>query len=151
MLAMAGAWFAVKGTIGLGHLRVHPPPGVVAATLWSFLLALPMIQSGRQLALAGASWGPLTGLVGVVLLNLCVLLPMIALAPYVSAFFRGFRYEHRLLIDWAGMSPNRTVFPLAPWRVDTVVLIVLSVLQLPVAVGKWNLGRGEGMMLIAGY
>jgi hypothetical protein len=37
------------------------------------------------------------------------------------------------------------------WRIDTVVLIVVGVLLLPVSIGKWRLGREEGMVLLAGY
>ena len=93
----------------------------------------------------------MTAGIGVVLLNLCLLLPILALAPYVSAFYRAVRFDRRLFVDWTTYAPNVTVFPLASWRVDSVVLIIVSVLFLPVAVGKWNLGREEGIVLIIGY
>jgi hypothetical protein len=133
----------------MGSLRL--PPGAVAASLLSLALASPLVQSGRQLALAGLSWVPMTSLIGVVLLNLCVLLPLVALTPYGWAVLDALRHSQRLAIDWQSITPQATVFPLAAWRIDTVVLIVLAALQLPVAVGKWNLGREEGILLIGGY
>ena len=151
LLAFGGAWYAVQGAVGMSHLRAHASPGAIAASLLSLVLATPMIQSGRRLALAGASWIPMTAQIGVVLLNLCLLLPLVALAPYVTAVYEAMHFTHRIAIDWQAISPQVTAFPLAIWRIDTVVLIVLSVLLLPVAVGKWNLGREEGVLLIAGY
>jgi Ca2+/Na+ antiporter len=42
-------------------------------------------------------------------------------------------------------------YPMAVWRVDTVVLILLALLLLPVGMGRWTLGRREGAGLIIGY
>jgi hypothetical protein len=148
-LALTGAWLAVSGATNMGSLRL--PPGALAASLLSLALASPLVQSGRQLALGGLSWIPMTSLIGVVLLNLCLLLPIIALTPYVSATLQTLRHSQRWMIDWQSIAPQATIFPLAAWRIDTVVLIILAALQLPVAVGKWNLGREEGYLLIAGY
>jgi cation:H+ antiporter len=151
LLAAGGAWLSVHGAIGMTHLKAHASPGAIAASLLSLVLCSPMIQSGRGLATVGATWIPMTAQVGVVLLNLCLLLPIIALMPYAQSLFQAVQFHGRLTIDWSSYSPQATVFPLAVWRIDTVVLIVLSTLFLPVAVGKWNLGREEGMLLIAGY
>jgi hypothetical protein len=148
-LALTGAWMAVAGATDMGSLRL--PPGALAASLLSLALASPLVQSGRQLALGGLSWIPMTSLIGVVLLNLCVLLPIIALTPYASALLQTLRHSQGWVIDWQSIAPQATIFPLAAWRIDTVVLIILAALQLPVAVGKWNLGREEGYLLIAGY
>ena len=54
-------------------------------------------------------------------------------------------------IRWAEFSPAVTVFPLVVWRIDAVVVTLLSIMLLPVAFGKWNLGRLEGLLLIGGY
>jgi cation:H+ antiporter len=150
-LALGGAWLATHGAMELQHLRGQISPGSVAASLFSLVLASPMVQSGRQLALAGASWIPMTANIGVVLLNLCLLLPVMALYPYAEAIFRAVQFEHRPFLNWASYAPQVTIFPLASWRIDTVVLMIVSVLFLPVSVGKWNLGREEGIVLIIGY
>ena len=150
-LAVLGAWLAVKGTTGMMHYRAHAAPLAVAASLLSLSLATPMAQGGRGMAIAGASWVPMTAHIGVVFLNLCLLLPIVAFAPYVEAAVRAIRITGRLRIDWNAVTPQVATFPLAAWRIDAVVLIVLATLLLPVAAGKWNLGREEGMLLIAGY
>ena len=42
-------------------------------------------------------------------------------------------------------------YPLAVWRVDTVVLLVLGFVLIPVAIGRLTLGKGEAAGLIFGY
>jgi hypothetical protein len=37
------------------------------------------------------------------------------------------------------------------WRLDTVLLVALGIMMLPVSVGRWMLGRYEGMGLMIGY
>jgi Ca2+/Na+ antiporter len=37
------------------------------------------------------------------------------------------------------------------WRVDSVALLILSILLLPVSVGRWTLTRIEGMALVGLY
>jgi hypothetical protein len=41
--------------------------------------------------------------------------------------------------------------PLATWRVDTVLLVVVSVMLLPIGTGRFRLGRSEGVALILLY
>ena len=150
-LALLGGWLAVLGSLGMTHLKPNVSPGAMAASLLSLVLATPIVQSGRHLAMAGASWIPMTAQVGIVLLNLCVLLPLLAVAPYIQSIYHAFRWTARPHIDWDAVTIQATIFPLAVWRIDTVVLILLSTLLLPVAAGKWNLGKEEGVLLIAGY
>ena len=42
-------------------------------------------------------------------------------------------------------------YPMAVWRLDTVVLIVLCLVILPVALGRWTLGRRDGLVLVIVY
>ena len=151
LLAGLGTYAAVHGVAAMTQLKSHASPGAIAATLLSLVLATPLMQSGRGLAMAGASWIPMTANVGVVLLNLCLLLPLLAMIPYAEAISQAINFAARPLIDWSTFSPRATVFPLAIWRIDSVVLVLLSAILLPAAVGKWNLGREEGLLLIIGY
>lgn len=43
------------------------------------------------------------------------------------------------------------VYPMAVWRVDTVLLIAIGMLLLPVSLGRWTLGHIEGGALIFVY
>jgi hypothetical protein len=151
VFALAGAYAATLGASGVQQGRVHLSGGTISATLLSLVLAGPMAQGDRRLAAAGASWVAATAQFGVVLLNLCVLFPIIALVPYGTAFVRLVRGTHHSGIDWSAYAPHLTEFPLAVWRIDAVVLVILSLIVLPVATGKWNLAREEGVVLIVGY
>jgi len=42
-------------------------------------------------------------------------------------------------------------FPLALWRIDTVLLVVFGFILLPVSTGRWNLGPLEGSVLVIVY
>ena len=150
LLAAGGAYFATKGATQL-HGRVRLSPGTIGSTLLSLVLVAPMAQGDRRLAVAGASWLAATAEFGVVLLNLCVLLPVMAFVPYLGAYVRGAKASHGFLIDPSKYDLHLTEFPLALWRIDTVAIVLLSLLVLPVAMGKWNLAREEGVLLIAAY
>jgi Ca2+/Na+ antiporter len=42
-------------------------------------------------------------------------------------------------------------FPIAVWRIDTVLLILLGLVLLPVSLNLWEMRRTEGMLLIVIY
>ncbi len=152
VLSAGGAvWLALRGADGLGHYRVRISPGAIGASLLSLMLISPIIQAGRRLAMLGASWVPVTTQIGVVLLNLCVLVPAVALTPYIKAWWDAARGSKSIRATFDTFAPHPTIFPLATWRIDAVALVLLSVLFLPVAVGKWNLGKEEGFVMIVGY
>jgi hypothetical protein len=43
------------------------------------------------------------------------------------------------------------VFPVLVWRVDTVALLVLGLVLLPAAIGRWTLGRRDGVIMLFVY
>ena len=47
--------------------------------------------------------------------------------------------------------PTSLSFPLALWRIDTVLLVVFGFILLPVSTGRWNLGPLEGSVLVIVY
>jgi hypothetical protein len=152
-VAAAGACGATFGAVHYGGAaKGHLSTGTLAATVLSVALTLPMMQQARRHAADEQSWAPVTALVGVVLLNLCALLPLLALASYAHAILPALSplfHGGGLHVDWTLLNP--LAFPYAVWRLDTVALIVLSVLLLPVAMGKWSMGAEEGIVLMAAY
>jgi hypothetical protein len=42
-------------------------------------------------------------------------------------------------------------YPMAAWRLDTVILVVLGLVVLPVALGRWTLSRRDGLLLVIAY
>jgi Ca2+/Na+ antiporter len=47
--------------------------------------------------------------------------------------------------------PDYINFPMASWRVDTVLILVMGTLLSPIAFGRWRLARLEGVILIIVY
>jgi Ca2+/Na+ antiporter len=153
-LAAIGAWAMVRGADRASHLSAAASTGLLSATLLSPLLILPMLGSGVDLAHRRQSDIAVSSQVGVVLLNLCALVPLIIVFSYA----RGYAFQHtEHLVFWQHLfhvesAPGNAVpFPLAPWRVDAVLLIVLGLFCLPVALGKWTWSKMDGLALIGGY
>jgi Ca2+/Na+ antiporter len=163
-LAIIGAWALVRGATGVTGVLTSISFNLIVVILISPLLVAPMFISGATLSQKGRAWEATTTNIAVVLLNLCLLLPTVALLWYPSA--AGWFAWLRRLFDWQGpisTASQPTSMPLAlrevdpmvysvsVWRVDTVVLVMLGLLLFPVALGRWRLGRGEGLALIGVY
>jgi cation:H+ antiporter len=134
---------AIVGVYGAMRMSLEIPlttPGLIAAVGLSPLLVLPMIGTGTLLAERGHSTAAASSLVGVTLLNLCVLLPLLVATWLV-------RREILRLPDVPASIP----FPMAAWRVDTVLILIMGAVLIPVAVGRWRLGRFEGVILVIAY
>jgi cation:H+ antiporter len=131
-LAVIGAWAGVRGTERTSELSDIASAGLLSATLLSPLLVLPMLGAGMDLAHRGQSAVAVTAQIGVVLLNLCFLLPLVIGVGY-----------------WSKKTP--VPFPLAVWRVDVVAILVLGLFLLPVSIGKWPLSKTNGLGLVVAY
>jgi hypothetical protein len=99
-LSAIGAWAAVHGAArGSGATRTIytdvnvASAGLLAATILSPLLILPMLGGGVELAHRGQGWVAITSQVGVVLLNLCLLLPVVVV--------EGHYHPLRTAVQWA--------------------------------------------------
>ncbi|HSV14418.1 MAG TPA: hypothetical protein VLI90_09170 [Tepidisphaeraceae bacterium] len=186
-LAAIGAWAGVHGAdIGSSATRVNytaidvASAGLLATTMLGPLLVLPMLGAGVDLAHRGQSWVAVTSQIAVVLLNLCLLLPLVviegqyhplrdavnsaktALAPprpVVVATALTTRPATAPAADeedgdaatTAPVAEAGVSLPLAVWRVDVVVLIALGMFLLPIALGRWSLTKYEGLGLIGAY
>jgi hypothetical protein len=153
MLALLAAWAAATGVDQLHHLSRFFPVGVICAILIAPALALPVLASSAATAHRS---GPaaLTVQVQIVLLNLCLLLPALALLwyvrPWLLSFVPLFQQLYGAPAGGAKLNPAIT-YPMLTWRLDPLVLVVLGVMLLPVSIGRWMLGRYEGMGLMIGY
>jgi hypothetical protein len=174
------------------------------------LLVLPMLGTGVDLAHRGQSWLAVSSHVGVVLLNLCLLLPAVVIEGQYHPLRMGAQaatawLDENVMGSWrkqmaAPITPPTTMpttlaatspttspttvattqqastapvassadededdspaaeashaavpLPLAVWRVDIVVLIALGLFLVPVALGRWQMTKWEGLGLLAGY
>jgi Ca2+/Na+ antiporter len=147
LAAVVGAWLAVRGVVHIGLTTRGVTAGVATVALLAPGVMLPMVATGSRLALRGQGSAAASAVVGVALLNLCVLLPAAILLWHgLPALAEWWRPEAA-----GAWERGRLVVPLGVWRVDSIVLIVLGLVLLPVALGRWSLGRREGLGLIAGY
>lgn len=149
-LAMAGAgvWLARRGVIEVAASAEYASVGLLTATLLGPMLILPIIGTGTELAHQHQSSAAISAQVGVALLNLCALLPLTVLA---GAFHVSFGSTP---IHWPSVSFDSTFamhFPLAVWRVDVILLIVLGLVLMPVALGRWSVTRMQGVLMMLGY
>jgi len=73
------------------------------------------------------------------ILNLCAGLPAVM----------GLRAVRRYLLStdaWAAFP-----LPYGTWRIDSMVMIVVGLLILPIALGRWGPSRIEGLLLVVLY
>jgi Ca2+/Na+ antiporter len=149
VLAILGGWAAVKGAVGTGeHSRMVSAP-LMATTVLSPLMMLPALGSATIAAHRGQIGGVITSLCGTVQLNLCALLPAIILIDALGGTV--LHLSHSTAVAAAGAPLPATPFPLVTWRVDAVVLVLLTFALVPVASGRWLPERLESMLLILVY
>jgi Ca2+/Na+ antiporter len=159
-LSIAGGWLAYRATTVADDRTRVATGGLIAAAVVSPLLVLPMLGTGAIAAHHGRLSSAVAGIVGVVLLNLCALLPLVILTAYAR----------QVVLDWdkfqpavaattaATTEPAETLeqlrpvpFPLAVWRVDTALLIVFGLLLIPISLGRLTLRKPEGLALAVLY
>lgn len=137
-LAGIGAWAAVRGILRTSQMSEIASGGLLSAILLGPLLALPMMGVGIDCAHRGESATAISAQIGVVILNICLLLPILIELVHIRS-------------RWRGVAFQPVPFPLAVWRVDVVALIALGLFLLPIAFGRWRLTRMNGLALILGY
>jgi hypothetical protein len=152
LLSMIGGIAGVVGAVRMGRdFPAIPDVAMIVAVLGP-ILVLPMLTGGAALAQSNRGWAAITSAVAVVLLNLCVLLPVVVLSWYPGQmerrdFLLGSIHGVMARLGKAGPLP----FSWVTWRVDNVVLVLLSFVLIPASLGRWRLGRMEGFTLIALY
>jgi len=131
-LSALGAWAVVRGAMSLNSDVDYPPAMVAAATVFAPILCVPMLLSGANLAQRGQAWAIHGALVGLAQLNLCAGLPLAA-------------------ILWRLRWHSALTYPMHNWRVDAVVLLLISATLAPVAAGRWRPHRIEGAFQLVLY
>lgn len=175
VLAGVGAWAASRGAVEMSRAAQSVTIGTVAATMLGPMLVLPMLGSGAAMTARGAGGAAVTSQVGVVLLSLCFWLPVVIGVTYAQASahknLSSIQSATRPattpaiapatvpttepspdLDSGSDILPQPTlVFPVVVWRVDTVVLLVLGLILLPAAIGRWPLERRDGLIMLLIY
>lgn len=174
-LAVVGGWGVCGGILDISRQNSLFSPGVISAVTLGMSLSLAMIVSGVALAQAGHLQAAISTQVNLVLLNLCALLPLLIVLSYtptnwlvrltqpapvsLAAATAGASQpatSRPATTQPAEISPTSTPrpglpFPLAIWRIDTVLLVVMGLFLVPVALGRWTLGPIESVGLVLVY
>lgn len=143
-LAAVSGWAATRGA-DLAYAGDLPhSPATIGATLLSVALVMPMVSSGTPLAMRGQAWAAITAQAGLVLLNLCLLLPAVILVSMGRQWL-----AIRGTTQPATFEP--VIYSRIAWRIDAVVLLILCLLFVPVAGGRLKFDRTLAGWLIGGY
>jgi Ca2+/Na+ antiporter len=147
-LAIIGGRLAVIGVVQADASSKLLRAGLMATAGLSPLLVLPMLATGANQAQRGRSADAASALIGVVLLNLCVLLPAIVVIWHL----RSASPHGGLLAAVAHLRSGEPIpLPLTLWRIDTLLLAVFGFALVPIAMGRWTIGRLESVGLIVSY
>jgi hypothetical protein len=162
-LAALTGWSAIRATRDVSdHIGVA---SALPVTAWMVApsLVLPMIGSGMHVARRWNYSAVVSTSVCVAMLNLCVALPLViaiwhargtapralqSLAPVQVATTQPATRAARAEVDTT--SPPLP-YPISVWRVDTVILVLLGLMLLPMSFGRWSPGRGDGYVLVIVY
>jgi hypothetical protein len=149
-IGAVGGWLGYKATIHADERTRVATSGLISLAVLSPLLILPMLGTGAVAAHHGKLGAAMASIVALVLLNLCLLVPLVVAAHYVNQLTLAWPGGAR---TWEAMAENLKPmpYPLPAWRIDTVLLIVLGLLLIPVSLGRWRLGRIEGLGLTFVY
>jgi len=159
------AWAGLIAARDMSHQLELPGAGLIAALMLSPALVLAMIGTGSMLANEGRYDEAASSQVGYVLLNLCLLLPLTTSLwltrpqwhPPMQALVTPTTNPTTSPATTSTTAapgtdaPQTLLYPMAVWRVDTVILIAIGLLLLPTALGKWSIGMAEGYGLIVSY
>jgi hypothetical protein len=148
-VAFLGGWLGAMTTDRMAASAHFLTGGFVTAAMLSPALMLPMIGTGSELVHEGRFQTAVSSLVSMVLLNLCLLLPIVILFSLLLTARANTSLNvpfHAALLDAPPLF-----FPMTAWRIDNVFLIVLGLALIPISVGRWALGRTEGTLVLLVY
>lgn len=173
--AAIAAWAGLAAATDLSNQLGLPGAGLVAALMLAPALVLPMIGSNSALAGQGRFDEAVSSQLAFVILNLCLLVPLAAVlwetrptwhpsagaqasseqsaAQDAPSTLPATPIGPETLDTHADPSPGRKAlpYPIAVWRVDTVLLVAVGMMLIPIALGRWAVGAAEGAALIVAY
>ena len=124
LIALAG-WAAVISIADLATRSELFRPEVSCALVLGPVIVLPMIPMLATMAEIGLAATAIETIILFVLLNFCIVLPLLC-----------------------ALQPNMAI-PLLSWRLDSLLLVAIGLLLLPPSIGRWTLGKREGTALVA--
>lgn len=159
-LVVIGAWAGVEGSLRVVSGLRTTTESTMAVVL-GVLLLLPTLSLALDEVQLGRAQLACDAVARLALINLCGVLPLVILFWHLlPTLHEAWDALARPLLVSADPAPDRSlwqvqemplVFPLSVWRIDAVVMVVLGLLLLPVALGRWVVERNEAIGLILSY
>jgi Ca2+/Na+ antiporter len=177
--AIVASWAGVTAASHISGQLGLPGLGLVASLMLAPALVLSLIGAGTHAAAEGNFDRAASQLIALVLINLCGILPLIAMLwlarpawhTRVDALISREPQIPQVIATTGpttAHAPATTAFadsleedsetpepiflyPMSVWRIDTILLIAAGLLLLPVALNRWTLTRAEGIGLAAAY
>lgn len=160
VLAVAGGWLATRAGIEVGTSRRMLSPGVVGVTLLSAIVSLPAVGIGTFLARTNRVGVAVSTHSATALILVTAALPLTVVVWHLRKELSPIEASTSPAIAPAtqtvvGATPT-DVFTAMPfgiglWRIETLLLVALSLPLVPIATGRLKPGRLEGAVLMAGY
>lgn len=153
-LSLTGGWLANRAATDLIRDVPRLTVGIISAMMLAPAVTLPLIGTGLGLTRDGRpDSAVVSACVGCALMNLCALLPLTILAAHVVNAVRAGGVASLASAAWLNPGPNdpSLPFPMAVWRIDTVLLIVLGAIMLLISSNHWLPRRGEALVLLIVY
>jgi Ca2+/Na+ antiporter len=151
ILTLVGAWLGLRATDRMTHEVNRLTGGMIAAVMIAPALVLPVIGSSLNWARHGESGSAISCAAGCALLNLCVLLPVMIVTWQVAGAWHRVGPEALWRGTWLEAPERPLAFPMATWRVDAVLLVILGATLLIFSTGRWVPRRWEGLILLLMY
>jgi Ca2+/Na+ antiporter len=152
-MTLLGSILAVRGTLAACSISLFDDhliyPGTFAAAILSPLLILPTLGTASSVSQRGNSGQAVAALMGTVFLNLCLLLPVAVLLWHLNPGQWDGHVAQFCNIRWS--RSHSLPFDLAAWQIETVSLVAIGFGLIPVAIGRWTIGRLESSLLILAY
>ncbi len=151
-LACVAGKAAVTAAVSAAQQARLPSESLVALSVLSPMLTLPSLRTCVTVAERGDAHGAISAVVGTVLLNICVLLPVSVL---LWCYLSGISLNPLPLLQSASADlpapAQGLIYSGGIWRLETVALVILGFALVPVALGRITLARMESAVLVIGY
>ena len=144
--------FATGDPFGSSQWRL-PGNAFISAVLLGPAMMLPLVGTGTQLAHEHRQGEVISTLVAVVLINLLLILPGTVIAAWGQSLSTATTQAADTTEPFIRQLLNRPVltYPHATWRVDTMMILILSMFLVPLSINRWLPARLEGLALIVCY
>ena len=158
VVVSAAAAMAALAVVGAAVRRTgYATEALLSSLLLSAMLVLPTVGVVALRVRQNRAGQALAAVQGYALLMLGVALPLAMLTWHAGQFAQSLQppavADASQIAELAGVAtlPRTLSIPLRVWRLDAMLLLLLGVLGLPAALGRWRPGRIEGYGLILLY